>query len=90
MVRRVKKVDYILIINMSKELKGEEAEKFIIGILRSAEKPLTTHEIQQETEKRLVRCPDSTVVFLTKLRSKGLIKGELSASKRGWIWWVET
>lgn len=75
---------------MAKDLKGEEAEKFIIDILRSAGKPLTTREIQQETEKRLVRCPDSTIVFLTKLRNKGLIRGELSASKRGWIWWVES
>ncbi|MBS7620060.1 hypothetical protein KEJ21_05385 [Candidatus Bathyarchaeota archaeon] len=75
---------------MVKDLKGEKAEKFIIDILRSAGKPLTTREIQQETEKRLVRCPDSTIVFLTKLRNKGSIRGELSASKRGWIWWVES
>lgn len=74
---------------MSKQLKGEEAERLIVDILSSAGRPLTTREIQAETEKRLVRCPDSTVVFLNRLKNKGLIKGELSASKRGWVWWVE-
>lgn len=50
---------------------------------------MTTREVQEETERRLVRCPDSTAVYLNKLRMRGLIKGERSKEKRGWIWWVE-
>lgn len=72
-----------------KTLQGEEAENFIVRVLREAGHPLTTREVQAETEKKLVRCPDSTVVFLNRLRTKGLIKGELSREKRGWIWWVD-
>lgn len=60
----------------------------IIQLLKEANRPLTTREVQAETEKRLVRCPDATVVFLNNLRIKGLIKGEMSKEKRGWIWWV--
>jgi len=67
---------------------GEEAEKLIVQLLTDAGHPLTTREVQEETQKRLVRCPDSTAVFLNKLRLKGNIKGELSREKRGWIWWV--
>lgn len=67
---------------------GEEAEKLIVHLLTDAGHPLTTREVQEETQKRLVRCPDSTAVFLNKLRLKGIIKGELSREKRGWVWWV--
>jgi len=63
--------------------------EFIISVLKKAGKPLTTREIQESTEKALVQCPDSTVVFLNKLRLNGLIKGELSREKRSWVWWIE-
>ncbi len=69
-------------------LKDEEADKLIIDLLLQAGRPLTTREVQEETQKRLVRCPDSTVVFLNKLRIKGVIHGEMSKERRGWIWWV--
>ncbi len=69
-------------------LKGEEADELIIQVLREAGRPLSTREVQAETEKRLVRCPDSTVVFLNNLRTRGLIKGEMSRERRGWVWWV--
>jgi hypothetical protein len=36
-----------------------------------------------------VRCPDSTVVFLNRLRIKGRVNGERSRERRGWIWWVD-
>lgn len=71
-----------------RELRGEEADQLIIQLLRDAGRPLTTREVQAETEKRLVRCPDSTVVFLNKLRIRGEIKGERSSEKKGWVWWV--
>ena len=28
------------------------------------------------------------IIFLTKMKRKGLIKGEASVEKRGWLWWV--
>jgi len=72
-----------------RRLEGDDAVEHILSVLRDAGKPLTTREVQAETEKRRVRCPDSTVVFLNRLRIKGLIHGERSRERRGWIWWVE-
>ncbi len=72
-----------------RKLGGEEAVDLIVQVLREAGEPLTTKEVQSETEKRLVQCPDSTVVFLNKLRRSGSIKGERSRERRGWIWWVD-
>ena len=71
-----------------RKLGGEEAVDLIVQVLREAGEPLTTKEVQSETEKRLVQCPDSTVVF-NKLRRSGAIKGERSRERRGWIWWVD-
>jgi hypothetical protein len=69
-------------------LRDEEADQLIIQLLRDAGRPLTTREVQEETQKRLVRCPDSTVVFLNKLRIRGVVHGEMSKERRGWIWWI--
>lgn len=72
-----------------RKLVGNEAVDLILQVLREAGEPLTTREVQAETEKRLVRCPDSTVVFLNRLRIKGLINGERSRERKGWIWWLK-
>jgi hypothetical protein len=72
-----------------RQLEGKDAVELILSVLRVAVRPMTTREVQEETEKRMVRCPDSTAVFLNKLRLSGLIKGERSNDRRGWIWWVE-
>ncbi len=72
-----------------RRLEGDEAVDLILEILGEAGGPLTTRQVQEETERKLVRCPDSTVVFLNKLRRKGVINGEMSRERRGWIWWVE-
>lgn len=72
-----------------RKLVGNEAVDLILQVLREAGEPLTTREVQAETEKRLVRCPDSTVVFLNRLRIKGRINGERSRERRGWIWWLK-
>jgi hypothetical protein len=69
-------------------LRGDEADKLIIQLLKDAGKPLTSREIQTETEKRLVRCPDTTVVYLNRLRINGVIKGEMNKEKRAWLWWI--
>ena len=73
-----------------RRVEGEEATEIILKIIRDAGKPLTTREVQAETDKLRVRCPDSTVVFLNRLRINGVINGERSKEKRGWIWWVES
>lgn len=68
-------------------MKESEAERFVIDLLQSRG-PSTTMEVEAYARKKGKRCPDETVLFLTKLRSKGKIKGELSREKRGWVWWV--
>jgi hypothetical protein len=35
------------------------------------------------------RCPDDIVKTLTKYRRAGLVKGEISMERGGWIWWVD-
>jgi hypothetical protein len=72
-----------------KKLSEKEAVKIILSVLRKAEKPLSTRDIEGETRKLLVACPDNTPVFLNRLRLKGVIKGQLSPERRGWIWWIE-
>ena len=72
-----------------RRLEGDEAVDLILSTLRSAGRSLTTREVQEETEKRMVRCPDSTAVFLNRLRLRGIVRGERSKERRGWVWWVE-
>ena len=72
-----------------RRLEREEAADLVLGVLKEAGRPLTTREVQAEVEKKLVRCPDSTVVFLNRLRTKGIIRGERSKERRGWVWWAE-
>jgi len=68
-------------------MSGEQAERFVISLLRD-HGPLTTMQIEKLARKEHKRCPDQTVIFLTKMKRKGLIKGEASVEKRGWLWWV--
>lgn len=72
-----------------RRLEGDEATQQIITILKEAGRPLTTREVSEETSKRLVRCPDATIVFLNRLRQQGVIQGERSKERRGWVWWVD-
>ena len=67
---------------------SDEAEDAILNILRNAGKPLTTRDVGLEMQKLKLRCPDTTIVFLNKLRKKGIIKGERNKELRGWVWWV--
>ena len=73
-----------------RSLSEKEAIELILSILKATGKPLTTREIEEQTQKKLVQCPDKTPVFLNRLRLKGIVKGELSPERRGWIWWIET
>ncbi len=73
---------------MVKVLSESEAERFVIDLLRSHGQ-MTTKDIESDAREEGKRCPDETVLFLTKLRLRGKIKGEISREKRGWVWWVE-
>jgi len=62
-----------------------EAEKFVLALLRE-KGSLSTMEIERLARKDHKHCPDQTVIFLTKMRKKGLIHGEASLEKKGWLW----
>lgn len=62
-----------------------EAEAFVVQLLKEMG-PLTTMQIEGFARNDHRRCPDQTVLFLTKMRRKGLISGEASLEKRGWLW----
>lgn len=62
-----------------------EAEAFVVSLLRSFG-PLTTMDIETLARKRHRRCPDQTVLFLAKLMHRGVILGEVSVGKGGWVW----
>jgi predicted transcriptional regulator len=72
-----------------RKLSEEESLELILSVLRTAGKPLTTRDVEGEIRKRLTSCPDSLPVLLNRLRMKGLVKGQLSPERRGWIWWIE-
>lgn len=68
-------------------MEANAAEQFVIDLLR-AKGPLSTMEIERFARREHKRCPDQTVIFLTKMKKKGLIRGEASMEKKGWAWWV--
>ncbi|UCG69744.1 MAG: hypothetical protein JSV09_01600 [Thermoplasmata archaeon] len=74
---------------MPVELTKSDAEKLILHLLSNSERPLTTREIEETVQGQGKRCPDSAVKFLSKMRYKGMLKGELSMEHKGWIWWIE-
>jgi hypothetical protein len=63
------------------------AEEFVLKLLRERG-PMSTMEIEKSARKEHKKCPDQTVLFLAKMKKKGLIMGEASIQKRGWLWWV--
>ncbi len=54
-----------------------------------AMKRATTSELYVTLKERKVQCPDDLARTLNIMRRKGLIKGEVSQEKGGWVWWVE-
>ena len=71
------------------KLTEEESLELILSVLKAAGKPLTTRDVDGEIRKRLISCPDGLPVLLNKLRLRGLVKGQLSPERKGWIWWIE-
>jgi hypothetical protein len=63
----------------------QEAEEYVIALLRRAG-PLTTMEVERMAGQESRECPDQTVLFLAKMRAKGLIVGEVSFDRSGWLW----
>jgi len=66
---------------------ASDAERFVMDLLK-VEGSLTTMQIEVAARKDNKRCPDQTVLFLTKMRRKGLIRGEASLERRGYVWWL--
>jgi len=64
-----------------------DAEAFVIGLL-NRKGPLSTMQIEVLAGKEHKRCPDQTVIFLMKMKKKGLIRGEASLESKGWLWSV--
>lgn len=62
-----------------------EAESFVISLLEDLG-PLSTMEIEMHAQEHQKRCPDQTVNYLVKLMHRGIIQGEVSVEKRGWVW----
>jgi len=68
-----------------KVMTSSEAEALVVQTL-SDNGPMTTMEIERTAASSGRRCPDQTVLFLTKMKAKGLIRGEVSQERRGWLW----
>ena len=66
-------------------MKDDEAEAFVIRLLKE-QGPQSTMQIEKLARKEHKRCPDQTVIFLMKMKKKGLIRGEASLEKKGWVW----
>ncbi len=69
----------------SRVVTTSEAEAMVVEML-SRGGSMTTMEIEKAAASVGLRCPDQTVLFLTKMKSKGMIKGEVSRERRGWLW----
>ena len=51
---------------------------------------LTTKEVEFRLAELFdYHCPDDFAKTMTKLKQMGLVKGEVSLDRGGWIWWVD-
>ena len=73
----------------SDRFEDDEAVQAILSILREAGEPISTRTVSEKMRERQLRCPDTTIVFLNRLRQRGLIHGERSREQRGWVWWID-
>ena len=49
---------------------------------------LTTIELEAVLESEGARCPDDLARSLNVMRRQGLIRGEVSVERGGWVWWA--
>ncbi len=68
---------------------SKDSELPVVNILKAADGPMTTRELQAEVRKTISFCPSSSVVGLNLLRIAGVIKGKRLEDRKGWIWWIE-
>lgn len=66
-------------------MRESDAEEYVLQLLKERG-PLTTRQVELAASTDRRKCPDQTVLFLSKMRSRGLIVGEVSMEKRGWVW----
>ena len=51
---------------------------------------LTTREVEFRLAELFdYHCPDDFAETMNKLKQAGLVKGEVSVERGGWIWWVD-
>lgn len=51
---------------------------------------VTTKEATDRLEQAFgYRCPDDLAKTFMKFRKEGLIKGQISMDRGGWVWWVD-
>ena len=67
--------------------KGKVGPELIISILREADKPLTTKELQIEVRKVVSFCLADSIVVLNLMRIRGTIRGERTEDRK-WVWWI--
>lgn len=69
-----------------RQLGEEEGVAWVLRILEGG-KRMDTREIEEATKSAGFACPDSTARFLSGLRSRGVIAGELVIARKTWVWW---
>jgi hypothetical protein len=67
--------------------KGKVGPELISSILREADKPLTTKELQTEVRKVVSFCLADSIVVLNLMRIRGTIRGERTEDRK-WVWWI--
>jgi predicted transcriptional regulator len=66
---------------------GSQIRKEILRALK--EQGMSTKEVQSALGPVVGQCPDEIARELARMRRQGLIKGEVSQEKGGWVWWKE-
>jgi len=68
---------------------SKDSELPVVNILKAADGPMTTRELQAEVRKTISFCPSASVIGLNIMRIAGTIKGKRLPDRKGWIWWIE-
>ena len=74
-------------MNKSKH-EGKIGSELIISILKEADQPLTTRQLQDEVKKVVSFCLADSIIALNLMRIKGTINGKRTEDKK-WVWWID-